>query len=209
MTDSPDDIELISRTADFQGYFRIDTYRLRHRLHDGGWSQEISREIFERGHAVAVIPYDPVRDEVVLIEQFRIGLYAARQSRWFADDASPWLIEVVAGIIESGEDPEDVARRETVEECGCVVSDLIPVSHYLVSPGGTSESVFLFCGRVDATKVDGLHGLADEGEDIRPFTLKLDEAMRWVADGRVANATTIIGLQWLALNRDDVRRKWS
>ena len=139
MTNTPDDVEVIEKRADFQGYFRIDTYRLRHRLHDGRWSKEVTREVFERGHAVAVIPYDPALDRVVLIEQFRIGAYAARQSRWFADDVSPWLIEVIAGIIEPGEDPAEVAVRETVEECGLNLSELIPVSHYLASPGGTSR----------------------------------------------------------------------
>ncbi|MDA0998344.1 MAG: NUDIX domain-containing protein [Proteobacteria bacterium] len=208
MTNTPDDVEVIEKRADFQGYFRIDTYRLRHRLHDGRWSKEVTREVFERGHAVAVIPYDPALDRVVLIEQFRIGAYAARQSRWFADDVSPWLIEVIAGIIEPGEDPAEVAVRETVEECGLNLSELIPVSHYLASPGGTSESVFLFCGRVDASDVGGLHGIADEGEDIRPFTLPFSDALDWLNAGRIANAASIIALQWLALNRDAVRKKW-
>ncbi|MBI1986581.1 MAG: NUDIX domain-containing protein, partial [Rhodospirillales bacterium] len=119
------DVEIVEKTTPFEGHFRIDRYRLRHRLFEGGWSCEMTREIFERGHAVAVLPYDPDRDRVVLIEQFRVGAHAAFASGWFANDASPWMIESVAGIIEKGEDPEDVARREVLEETGCTVDDLL------------------------------------------------------------------------------------
>ena len=142
MTSSPtlirDDVEVVEKTTPYDGYFKLDIYRLKHKLFEGGWSGEMTREIFERGHAVSVLPYDPVLDHVVLIEQFRPGAYAALASDWFDGDASPWLIECVAGIIEKGEDPEDVARRETVEETGCRLGEIIPVCHYLSSPGGTS-----------------------------------------------------------------------
>ena len=96
-----DDIEIREKIAAYQGYFRIDRYRLRHRLHAGGWSAEMTREVFERCHAAAVLPYDPIRDEVVLIEQFRVGAYAAG---W-----SPWLTEVIAGIIDPG-NPREMHR---------------------------------------------------------------------------------------------------
>ncbi|MBI2584334.1 MAG: NUDIX domain-containing protein [Rhodospirillales bacterium] len=202
------DVEIVEKTTPFEGHFRIDRYRLRHRLFEGGWSCEMTREIFERGHAVAVLPYDPDRDRVVLIEQFRVGAHAAFASGWFANDASPWMIESVAGIIEKGEDPEDVARREVREETGCTVSDLLPLFHYLPSPGGSSESVFLFCGRVDAPAVGGIHGISDEGEDIRAFRVSPEEAFALLDRGRIANAMTIIGLQWLRANRGHVRKRW-
>ena len=114
------DVEILDKETAFQGYFRIDRYRLRHRLFAGGWSEAITREVFERGHVVGVLPYDPIEDRVVLIEQFRIGAYAA--------GFSPWLIEIVAGVIEAGEEPEEVARRETLEETGCSVTELMPVT---------------------------------------------------------------------------------
>lgn len=202
------DVEIVEKTTLFEGHFRIDRYRLRHRLFEGGWSGELTREIFERGHAIAVLPYDPDRDRVVLIEQFRIGAHAAFASRWFADDASPWMIESVAGIIEKGEDPEDVARREVLEETGCTVDDLLPLFHYLPSPGGSSESVFLFCGRVDATAVGGIHGVSDEGENIRAFSVSPEEAFVYLDQGRIANAMTIIALQWLRTNRGRMRKRW-
>jgi ADP-ribose pyrophosphatase len=194
------DVEVISRETCYQGYFRIDRYRLRHRLHDGGWSGEMTRELFERGHAVAVLPYDPVADAVVLLEQFRVGAYAA--------GLPCWQIEIVAGIIDPGETPEAVARRETVEEAGCPVLELVPVYRYLVSPGGASESVTLFCGRVDSAGVGGIHGLPHEHEDIKVEVVPWAEALRRLESGAIGNAITLIGLQWLALHRDALRRRW-
>jgi len=123
-----DDFQLIEKTTSFQGYFRIERYRFRHKLFAGGWSGEISREVFERGHAVAVLPYDPERDAVLLIEQFRIGALAGGMPAW--------QIEVIAGIIDEGETPEAVARREAQEEARCEILDLLPIYHYLASPGG-------------------------------------------------------------------------
>jgi len=202
------DVEVLDKATLFEGHFRIDRYRLRHKLFEGGWSNELTREVFERGHAVAVLPYDPDLDHVVLIEQFRIGAYAALASRWFGDDASPWLIECVAGIIEPGEDPSDVARREVIEETGCAITDIVPLYHYTTSPGGASESVFVFCGRVDAATADGVHGVRDEGENIRVFSVAPEEAFKMLDDGRIANAMTIIALQWLRANRGRIRKRW-
>jgi ADP-ribose pyrophosphatase len=194
------DFELIEKATVFRGYFRIDRYRFRHRLFAGGWSGEITREVFERGHAVGVLAYDPERDAVVLIEQFRIGAVAA--------DMPAWQSEVIAGIIDEGESAEDVARREAKEEAGCTVRDLVHISHYLVSPGGASETVQLFCGRVDSTGVGGIHGLAHEHEDIRVEVVPLEEARERLCAGRFTNAPLIIALQWLILNRDDLRLRW-
>jgi ADP-ribose pyrophosphatase len=204
-----DDVEIVRQDQAYDGYFRIDKYRLRHRLYEGGWGPEIEREVFERGHAVAVLPYDPKLDRVILIEQFRTGALAAQSSQWYDDHESPWIIEGVAGIIDPGESPETVARREVEEEIGRTVSDLRFVSRYLVSPGGTSETVFLYIGRVDARDVEGVFGLAHEGEDILPFTLSRDEALAWVEEGKIANATTIIGLQWLQLNHAKLSAEWA
>ena len=202
------DVELFERTTSFHGYFRLDRYRLKHRLFEGGWSGEMLREIFERGHAVAVLPYDPNRDEVVLIEQFRPGAYAALASEWFDDGASPWLVECIAGIIEKGENPDDVARREMIEETGLDAGQLARVFHYMVSPGGSTESVFLYCAQVDAANAGGVHGMTDEHENIRVFSLKADQAFKLMDQGRIINAMTIIRLQWLKANRDRVLAEW-
>lgn len=196
-----DDVEVLACEAAFEGYFRIDRWRLRHRLFAGGWSGEVLREVFERGHAAAVLPYDPVRDEVVLIEQFRIGAHAAGEAAW--------LIEVVAGIIEAAEAPEDVARRETMEEAGLEVGALEPITTFFVSPGGTTQTTALFVGRVDSARAGGVHGLEHEGEDIRVLAVPLEEALVMVADGRIREAATLIALQWLALNRERLRTAWA
>ena len=203
-----DDVEVLEKTTPFRGYFRLDHYRLKHRLFEGGWSGEMSREIFERGHAVSVLPYDPDLDRVVLIEQFRPGAFASLSSGWFDGDASPWLVECVAGIIEKGESPEDVARREMVEETGLEITDIQPIHHYLVSPGGSSESVFSFCGRVDASNAEGIYGITEEHENIRVFSVPAEDAFGLMDRGRIYNAMTIISLQWLATNRGRLRGVW-
>ncbi len=199
--DRPDDVEIIAREAAYEGRFRLDRYRLRHRLFAGGMGPELTREVFERGHAAALLPYDPVLDQVVLIEQFRIGAYAAGRTAW--------LTEVVAGIVEAGETPAEVVRRELTEETGLeLIGAPEPVTEFLVSPGGTSETVTLFCGRVDASTADGIHGIKDEGEDIRVLVLPVAEALARLKAGRIDNSPAIIALQWLALNREALRRKW-
>jgi ADP-ribose pyrophosphatase len=194
-------VELIDRSVRYQGYFQIVRYRFRHRLFAGGWSGEIEREVFERGHAAGLLPYDPAADAVVLIEQFRIGALVAGMPAW--------QTEIVAGIIEEGENAEDVARREGFEEAGAKAGELMPICRYLVSPGGASESVALFCGRVDSRGLGGVHGLPEENEDIRVEVVPFAEAMRWLEEGRIAAAVAVIALQWLALNRDRVRQAWS
>ncbi|OIO56195.1 MAG: ADP-ribose diphosphatase [Alphaproteobacteria bacterium CG_4_10_14_0_2_um_filter_63_37] len=193
-------VEILGREVCFQGFFRMERFRLRHTLFAGGWSPVVERELFERGHAAALLPYDPVRDEVVLIEQFRIGALEA--------PGGAWLLEIVAGIIELGETPEEVVRRETVEEAGIEVAEVEPIYDYLVSPGGTSERITLLCGRVDASRAQGIHGLPHEGEDIRVLAVPFTTAWRWLEEGRIDNATPIVALQWLALNRKRLRLKW-
>jgi ADP-ribose pyrophosphatase len=202
------DVDVIDLETPFQGYFRIDRYKLRHRLHEGGMGGEISREIFERGHAACALLYDPDLDLLVMVEQFRAGAYAAAKSPWYADDSSPWLIEIIAGIIEDGEEPEDVIRREALEEAGCTVQEIEPICHYLVTPGGSSESVYSFCGRVDASNAGGVHGLDEEGEDIRVFTATPEEAFAMLADGRIHNSMTIISMYWFKENHARLRELW-
>ena len=194
------DVQLLERSVAFEGYFRIDRYRLRHRLHEGGMSREIVREVFERGHVAAVLPVDPWRDRVVLVEQFRIGPYAVG---W-----DPWLLEGVAGIIEPGEGPREVCRREAMEEAGCTVDALVPVARYMSSPGAVTEVVELFCGRCDSRGLGGVHGLEEEDEDIRTHVTPLEEALAMLDDGRIVNAKTIIALQWLALHYERVKGDW-
>jgi ADP-ribose pyrophosphatase len=180
----------------------MDHLHLRHRLFAGGWSPVLSREIMLRDPVAAVIPYDPIADKVVLIEQFRGGMY-------MAGDAHPWSIEIVAGIIEAHESTQDMARRETLEETGCTVGRLEKIMDFYPSPGGCSEFVTVFCGEISSAGVGGIHGVPEEGEDIRVFTQSADGLMDLVTSGAIDNAISIIGAQWLALNRDALRRRWT
>ena len=193
-------VELIERTVVFQGYFRMARYRFRHSLYQGGQSGEFSREVFERGQAAAVLPYDPVRDEVVLIRQFRAGTFAAGRH--------PWCWEIVAGMIEEGEAPEDVARREAVEEAAVQILDLVPLYSLVLSPGACSETCDIFLGRIDASGVGGIHGLESENEDILVQVMPFAEARALLARDEIDNAAAVIALQWLALHRDEVRSRW-
>ncbi len=193
-------VDLLDKQTVFDGYFQILRYRLKFSLHQGGMSEAIDREVFERGQVAAVLPVDPERDQLVLIEQFRIGPYAVG---W-----DPWLLEGVAGIIEQGESAEDVAIRETREEAGCEVMELVPIMRYLSSPGACTETVALFCGRIDAGGAGGVHGLDEEHEDIKVVVYGVDEALDMLKAGKIVNGKTIIALQWLALNYPQLKRRW-
>jgi ADP-ribose pyrophosphatase len=197
-----DTVQVKTRTTPYRGYMRLDIYKFSHRVFDRGWSDEISREVIERGHVVAVLPYDPARDEVVLLEQFRIGAYTA-------PGMSPWQIECVAGIVEPHQTPLDAAHREMEEETGAKVDDLQLIHTYLTSPGFTSESICMYCGRVDADGIGGVYGLAHEGEYIRVFTASSEEAFRLLDSGRIENGMTIIALQWLRHHRPRLQEKWA
>lgn len=184
--------QLHDRKTLFRKYFQLDEYLVSHELFDGGDSDPFTREVFERGSAVAVIPYDPKTRQVVLIEQFRIGALSREEH--------PWLIECVAGIIEAGETLEQVAIRETSEETGCQVRELIPIHQYYVSPGGSSETCSLFCGLVDAPGQTAVHGLPHENEDIRVFSITSSQAFEWLRHGKINNSMTLIALHWLQAN---------
>ncbi|BES86557.1 ADP-ribose diphosphatase [Pectobacterium araliae] len=200
VTFTKDDVEIIAREKLYDGFFSLERYRFRHRLFNGGMSGEVSREILERGHAVVLLPYDPVRDEVVLIEQIRIAAYDT--------SASPWLFELVAGMIEPGESHEEVARREAEEEAGLRVGRCRPIINYLASPGGTSERLAVMVGEVDTRTAKGIHGLAEENEDIRVHVVSREQSYQWVEEGIVDNAASVIALQWLALHHEELKRTW-
>jgi ADP-ribose pyrophosphatase len=197
---SPEDVVIERRETVYRGYLRVDEYRLRHRRHDGGWSRAIERELVERGHGAALLPYDPWADAVVLIEQFRIGALAA--------GLTPWQVEIPAGIIGPGETAEAVARRETREEAGGVVDRIEPIGRFLLSSGALSETIALFCGRLDSRGLGGVHGLAEEDEDIAAVVRPFEAAWRLAESGGVANSFSVIALQWLALNRTALRERW-
>lgn len=193
------DVEILTKETLFQGFFRMVKYRFRHKCFEGGWSQVVEREMFERGHAAAMLPYDPERDQVVLIEQIRVGAL---------EHAHPWQLEIVAGIIDRAESSEEVVRREAVEEAGIDVGRLEKVIAYYPSAGGCSEMLDVYVGEVNSRDAGGIHGLDYEDEDIRVHVVSRAQAYELVKTGKIENGASIIALQWLELNYKDLRQKW-
>lgn len=196
-----DDVAVKARDIKYQGFFRIDQYQIKHRLFNGRWGALISREIFERGDAVVLIPYDPVNKKLLLIEQFRPGAIRT--------EPCPWCFEFIAGMFGENESPIDVAVREAEEEANLVVDEdqMLHVMNYLSSPGGTSEKLYMYVALMDLTHVvnGSISGLEEENEDIKSHLVSLEQAMDLLNKGKINNATTIIGLQWLALNHQQLR----
>lgn len=195
------DVEIIDKSTVFQGFFRVERCQLRHKLYGGGWSNTMVREIFERGHAVAVLPYNPQTDELVLIEQFRAGA--------MIENRSPWLLEIIAGMIDKNQSAEQTARREALEEAGLELGELWPMLSYFSSPGGSTERVQLYLGRLTRAVLPGIYGLAAEHEDIKVQLLSRTDAMQLLAEGKIDNAASVIALQWLSLHLTEVQRAWS
>ena len=194
------DVEIFDKTTVFQGFFRIERWQLRHKCFAGGWSEPMEREIFERGQAVVVLPYNAQTDELVLVEQFRVG--AVTHGR------SPWLLEAIAGMIDPGQSAEATAIREAEEEAGLTLNELWPMLSYFSSPGGSTEKISLYLGRLTEPVVSGLFGLETEHEDIKMHVMPRQTAMQLLASQQIDNAATVIALQWLALNLPQVQQRW-
>ena len=194
------DVEIVRHEEPYSGYGTVQVYHVRHRLFEGGVSAQVRREVFDSGDAVVVLPYDPLRDEVVLVEQFRAPpLHRGRR---------PWVIECVAGRIDRDATPEEIAHAETYEETGCTLTALERIGGMYASPGIFAEFVHCFCGRTDTSGVNGVHGVDSEHEDIKVHVVSFAEAMTALGDGRIEAATVFATLQWLALNRERLRREW-
>lgn len=194
-----EDVEVLRRESGFRGFYQLDVLTLRHRLFAGGWGPELRRELFVRPDAVCVLPYDPWLDSVVLVEQMRIGALDKR--------SDPWMLELVAGLFDADESPEQVAHREAQEEAGLKLIELTAIARYFPSPGGSNEHVHLYCATVDARDAGGLHGLAEEGEDIRVQVVSREAALQLLERGEIDNAASIIALQWLQLNGQALRQR--
>lgn len=191
------DLELIKQETVYKGHFELKKIHFRHKLFKGGMSGEVVRELLVKGAAAALIAYDPERDNVVLVEQVRIGAYDPQS------EGSPWLLELVAGMVDKGnEDPAEVAIREAEEEAGLTVHNVEHALSVWDSPGGQLERLHLFLGLVDSSQVDNgsVHGLEEENEDILVHVIPREQAYQWVIEGKVDNVIAVIGLQWLQLN---------
>jgi ADP-ribose pyrophosphatase len=210
------DVEILKQHTTYQGFYQVDQLVLRNRLFEGGWSQAAQREIVIRYPAVAVLLFDPRLNQVVLIEQFRAGAFVDLQKLQVSDIAfrnspssdSPWLIEIVGGVLEPTESLETTAYRETQEEAGLIVSTLLPIYEYWSSPAASTEKMFLFCGRVDASQAGGIHGCPAEGENIAVHVMSTDKAFDYLSKGLIKHAPTLIALQWLQLKQDWLKAQW-
>ncbi|GAB2797410.1 NUDIX domain-containing protein [Halomonas shantousis] len=193
------DIERLETETPYTGFFRLEKRHLRHRLFNGGWSEPLVREVHVRHDAVGVLLYDPERDAVVLIEQIRAGA--------LDDPRGPWKLELVAGLIEPGESPADVAHREAMEEAGCKIHELIELHRYYPSPGACDEQVTLFCGLIDSRGLGGVYGVEEEQEDILVHVMPYHAAWELLEAGRLDNAMALIGFLWLARERASLRAR--
>jgi len=194
------DVRVLEEQTAWSGHFTVRRLTLQHRRFDGGWSDPLVREVFERGDAVGVLPYDPRTDRLVMIEQFRPGAMRG--------DDSPWMLELIAGVVEPGESDEEVVHREAMEEAGCELSELVPIATVLPSAGACTEQVRLFCGRVSSASIGGIHGLQEEGEDILVHSVSREDALQLLADDRIPNGHTLIALQWLYIHGESLRERW-
>ncbi len=184
----------------YDGFFQFNRYHITNQLYAGGWSDVYTRELFERGHAAAVLLYDQERDKLIFVEQFRPGAIAT--------ESSPWLIEIVAGMIEVDEEPAEVVRRESLEESGSEIMRLAKICEYMVSPGGSTERIWLYLGEIDSNKSSDFAGLEGENEDIRVHCISTQTAFEWLDNGKINNAMTIIAVQWLKLKLLEQHPLW-
>ena len=199
------DAVIESQTRAWSGRFAVDLIRFRHRRFDGAMSGARTWELWRRGRAAGLVPYDPIADTVVLIEQFRLPALAA--------GLDPGMIELPAGLIEDGEPADQAMHRELREETRLEADRLERIGSFLLTPGGCDEVLELFAGRIrspmcDADGIVGHAGAAEEGEDIRTRVWPADRAIDLALSGRLPNSVTTIGLLWLAAKRAMLREKW-
>ena len=184
--------KIIDKKNLYDGFFEMNEVTLKYRKYDGNWSNNIKRELFGGAQVAAVLPYDPISKEIILIQQFRPGT--------ISKDIDHYLDEIVAGIIDEGESPEIAAKRECLEETGCEVKKLIPIQGYFPAPGSSESFYHLFLGEVKSFKGSKIQGLENENEDIFVKCFKINEVRKKMEDGKILNGLTLIALQWFFLH---------
>lgn len=194
------DLKILEAPCAYDGYLKVEQCKVQYQLFSGGWSQTFPRELIRHGLSCAALLYDPEQDRLVMVEQARMGA--------IDEPISPWLIEPVAGMVDKGETPEQTVYREAKEESGCDVLDLIYATEFLVSPGISTERTKIYCARVKAPALESVHGLSQEGEDIKVHVLPVKSALKLLDTLPTLSATTLISLQWFALNQASIKEKW-
>ncbi|MBA4350120.1 MAG: tellurium resistance protein [Rhodobacter sp.] len=195
----PDDVQVAARRLPYAKFFAVEEWQVAWRQFDGAMNTAVERAVFVSCDAVTVLPYDPVRDRVLLIEQFRAGPMAR-------GDAAAWQLEAIAGRIDAGETPEQAGRREAVEEAGLTLGALLPVAQYYPSPGIMTEYLYSYVGLADLPDgIAGVFGQAEEAEDIRGHLIGFERMMELVASGEIANSPLILTALWLQRERGRLR----
>lgn len=196
-----DRLELLSRNEPYSRFFSVEELVMRQRRHRGDWSPEMLRAVFVSGDAAVVLPYDPARDRVLLIDQLRAGPVAR-------GDLQPWFYETVAGRVDPGESPETAALREAMEEAGLPIRQLVPGPHNYPSPGILAEFLYIYVGIADLPDdAAGYGGLDSEDEDIRSFILPRAELTRMAMAGEIRNGPLLSLALWLELNHARLQRE--
>ena len=195
-----ENIEVIKKDTLYKKFFRVEEYFFKYPRYDGKMSAPVSREVMDRGNSAGILLYDPDKEKLVFVEQMRVGVFIAGEY--------PWVLECAAGMVDPGETPQQVVIREAKEEAGAEVLSVEPIVEYFASPGGITEKLFLFCGRVNADQVAEYAGLPSENEDIHIVVLSVEEAEKMLAEGKFNNALTIIAVQWFLMNKEKLRKKW-
>ena len=184
----------------YDGHFKIDKVVVRHQLFEGGYSKPLVRERVLRQNSVAVLPYDPIRDEVVLIEQFRVGSLEKKDN--------PWLYEIIAGLVEAGEPLQDVVHREAMEEADCKLEEIKHVISFYPSAGGLTEVSHVYIGKTDSSNLGGVHGEEHEGEDIKVHVIPSKKALQMLIDGKICSASAMIALFYFKALKQELDRVW-
>ena len=179
---------IIKKKKIHDGFFKLHELTFTHQKHNGKWSSEIKREIFSGAHVATVIPYDPINKKILLLEQFRSGLLHRKDG--------PVIIEIVAGIIDEGELPEDAAQRECIEETGCSVKKLKKILSYYPAPGSSESFYHLFLAEIESFEGKRIMGQKDENEDILVGSYSIDEVRNLMKKKKIINGATLIALQW-------------
>ena len=183
--------KIINKKNLYSGFFNLNKYQFIHQKHDGNWTNEVEREIFSGAHVSTLLPYDPIKKEIILIKQFRAGVISR-----YDDD---YLYEIVAGIIDNNEKPEETARRECLEETGCEVNKIKTIQSYFPAPGSSESYYHLFLGEVNSFKGKRIMGLKSENEDILVKAFKVDHVRKMLKNKQIINGLTLIALQWFFL----------
>ena len=184
--------KIINKKNLYSGFFSLNKYEFIHKKHNGEWTNSVEREVFSGAHVSTLLPYDPIKKEIILIQQFRAGVL----SRYDKD----YLYEIVAGIIDEGERPEETAKRECFEETGCKVKKIIPIQAYFPAPGSSESYYHLYLGEINSFDGERITGLQEENEDILVKSFKIDDLREMLKEKKIINGLTLIALQWFFLD---------